>query len=94
MAVGGRVVVVGNLESGAVELNPGLLIVKELELLGAYATTREELDEALRLTQEGVVRPFVAEPLPLAEAARAHFRLEQREVAGRLVLVPPPPEAT
>lgn len=93
MAVGGRVVVVGNLESGAVELNPGLLIVKELEILGAYATTREELDEALRLTQEGIVRPFVAEALPLAEAARAHFRLEQREVAGRLVLVPPPVES-
>jgi D-arabinose 1-dehydrogenase-like Zn-dependent alcohol dehydrogenase len=76
-----------------VELNPGLLIVKELEILGAYATTREELDEALRLTQAGIVRPFVAEALPLADAARAHFRLEQREVAGRLVLVPPPTDS-
>ena len=89
MAPGGRVVVVGNLETGTVDLNPGLVIVKELEILGAYATTREELDESLRLVAEGKIRPFVAETVPLAEAGRAHFRLENREVAGRLVLVPP-----
>ncbi|CAM3763165.1 zinc-binding dehydrogenase [Corallococcus sp. ZKHCc1 1396] len=89
MAPGGRVVVVGNLESGVVNLNPGLVIVKELEILGAYATTREELDESLRLTAAGKIRPFVSEEVALAEAGRAHFRLENREVAGRLVLVPP-----
>src|SRR4051812_39893906 len=32
MAAGGRVVVVGNLESGTIDLNPGLVIVKELEI--------------------------------------------------------------
>src|SRR5512140_2435303 len=89
MAPGGRLVVVGNLETGMVGLNPGLVIVKELEILGAYATTREELDEALRLTASGTVRAFVSESVPLEEAGRAHFRLENREIAGRLVLVPP-----
>jgi acryloyl-coenzyme A reductase len=89
MAPGGRVVVVGNLETGSVNLNPGLVIVKEMEILGAYATTREELDEALRLTAAGTVRQFVSEVVPLAEAGRAHFRLENREIAGRLVLIPP-----
>lgn len=92
LAPSGRLVVVGNLESGLVTLNPGLLIVKELQILGAYATTREELDEALRLTQAGHVRPFVQECVPLQDAARAHFRLENREVAGRLVLIPPEEE--
>jgi D-arabinose 1-dehydrogenase-like Zn-dependent alcohol dehydrogenase len=92
MAPGGRVVIVGNLESGLVTLNPGLIIVKELQILGAYATTREELDESLRLTQAGHVRQFVQECVPLADAARAHFRLENREVAGRLVLIPPEEE--
>lgn len=88
MAPGGRVVVVGNLETGSVKLNPGLVIVKEMEILGAYATTREELDEALQLTASGTVRPFVSDAVPLEEAGRAHFRLENREVAGRLVLLP------
>jgi acryloyl-coenzyme A reductase len=88
MASGGRVVVVGNLDTRAVNLNPGLVIVKELEILGAYATTRPELDEALGLLRSGDIRSYVAEGLPLAQAARAHDLLEHRKVAGRLVLLP------
>lgn len=89
MAPGGRIVVVGNLDTGTFELNPGLVIVKELEILGAYATTREELDVALELTAAGKVRSCVSEVLPLAEAERVHTRLENRKIAGRVVLVPP-----
>ncbi len=89
MAPGGRVVVVGNLNTGSFELNPGLVIVKELEIIGAYATTRDELDTALQLTAEGFVKSSVSEVLPLSEAAAVHARLEQRQIAGRVVLVPP-----
>jgi len=88
MAPGGRVVIVGNLESGTIDLNPGLVIVKELEIIGAYATTAGELETALRLTHAGKLSPFVTEVLPLGDAAKAHVRLENREVAGRLVLCP------
>lgn len=88
MAPGGRVVVVGNLESGTIALNPGLVIVKELEILGAYATTAGELETALGLTHAGKLSPCVSDVLPLRDAARAHARLENREVAGRLVLCP------
>ncbi len=88
MTPGGRVVVVGNLESGTIDLNPGLVIVKELEIIGAYATTQAELETALSLTHQGLLTPFVTEVLPLREAASAHVRLENRKVAGRLVLSP------
>lgn len=88
LAPGGRLVTVGNLETGIVDLNPGLVIVKELEILGAYATTQAELNESLRLIETGAIRSWVSDVLPLAEAARAHDRLEKREVAGRLVLEP------
>jgi NADPH:quinone reductase-like Zn-dependent oxidoreductase len=90
MAPGGRVVVVGNLESGTIALNPGLVIVKELEILGAYATTAGELETALRLTAGGKLASYVTDVLPLGDAAKAHVRLENREVAGRLVLCPDP----
>ena len=56
MASGGRVVVVGNVDTGLGQLNPGLLIVKELEILGAYATTAAELDEALGCSCRGELR--------------------------------------
>ncbi|HSS75571.1 MAG TPA: zinc-binding dehydrogenase [Thermoanaerobaculia bacterium] len=88
LAPGGRLVTVGNLETGIVDLNPGLVIVKELEILGAYATTQAELNESLRLVETGALRSFVSDVLPLADAAHAHDRLEKREVAGRLVLAP------
>lgn len=89
MAPGGRVVVVGNLNTGGFELNPGLVIVKELEIIGAYATTRDELDTALALTAAGHVKSSVSEVVPLAEAASVHARLEKRQISGRVVLVPP-----
>ncbi|MEM7586437.1 MAG: zinc-binding dehydrogenase, partial [Acidobacteriota bacterium] len=88
LAPGGRLVVVGNLETGIVRLNPGLVIVKELELIGAYATTQSELQDALQLIEDGVLRPWVSGVLPLADAWQAHQRLEDREVVGRLVLEP------
>lgn len=88
LAPGGRLVVVGNLETGIVQLNPGLVIVKELELIGAYATTQQELQDALQLIGEGALRPWVSDVLPLEAAHHAHRRLEERDVVGRLVLEP------
>lgn len=88
MAPGGRLLVVGNLETASTPLNPGLVIVKELEILGAYATTGDEMSQSLALLESGALRPCVSEELPLTEAARAHARLENREIAGRVVLFP------
>ncbi len=88
LAPGGRLVVVGNLEAASVMLNPGLIIVKELTVLGAYATTTPELEEAFRLIRTGAVSPWVTEVMALGEAAEAHRRLEDRRVTGRLVLRP------
>ena len=88
VAPGGRVVVVGNLDTGTFDLNPGLVIVKELEIIGAYATTREELALAFDLAAKGHVKSCVSDELPLQEASRVHSRLENREIAGRVVLVP------
>ena len=89
LAPSGRVLVVGNLETGSTPLNPGLVIVKELEILGAYATNADEMSESLGLLESGAIKPCPSEELPMSEAAHAHARLEDRGVAGRLVLFPP-----
>jgi NADPH:quinone reductase-like Zn-dependent oxidoreductase len=88
LAPGGRLVVVGNLKTQSVAVNPGLVIVKELEIRGAYATTQKELRQAFELIASGVLRPWITDVLPLADAWRAHQQLEAREVTGRLVLTP------
>ncbi len=88
LAPGGRLVMVGNLESGTCPVNPGLVIVKELEIIGAYATTQAELQTALHLIEDGILDPGISGVLPLADAWRAHAQLEERAVTGRLVLTP------
>ena len=44
------------------------------------------MQQALGLIEQGVLKPWIADVLPLADAWRAHQLLEQRAVAGRLVL--------
>ncbi|MFE6625323.1 NADP-dependent oxidoreductase [Streptomyces sp. NPDC057740] len=46
------------------------------------------LAELVRLVDDGVLTTRVAETFPLDEAAKAHARLEEGGVRGRLVLVP------
>lgn len=86
MGVGGRLVMVGNLETHTVDFMPGLMILKELEFIGSFATTTDELAEAFRLVESGAIRPILAGTLPLEQAARAHEMLYDRQVVGRLAL--------
>jgi acryloyl-coenzyme A reductase len=83
---GGKLVVVGNVASGSAGLNPGLIILKELEVIGSFATNMGELDYALDLVSNGRIRMVLADEAPLFEATRAHELLESRAVTGRIVL--------
>ena len=46
------------------------------------------LDQIATLVDRGLLRPLVADVLPLAEAAEAHRRIEAGGVHGKLVLTP------
>jgi D-arabinose 1-dehydrogenase-like Zn-dependent alcohol dehydrogenase len=68
-------------------LNPGLSILKELTVYGsAHADTRD-LAEVVELVASGAITPVPARTWPLAEAARAHEAVQQREITGRAVLI-------
>jgi len=86
LAPAGRLVMVGNLETRPVEFMPGLMILKELEFIGAFATSTDELSEAFELVASGAIKPILADTMPLEEVARAHRLLFDRQVTGRLVL--------
>jgi acryloyl-coenzyme A reductase len=83
---GGKLVVVGNVASGSAGLNPGLVILKELEVIGSFATNIGELDYALDLVSNGRIRIVLADEVSLSQATRAHELLESRAVTGRIVL--------
>ena len=85
---GGRMVIVGNIETRKLELNPGALILFGLSLSGSFACTARDLGDVLAMLSAGTLRPVIDRVLPLAEAAEAHRVLEARGAFGRIVLVP------
>lgn len=88
LRAGGRLVVVGNVTSDRWEVNPGFVILAELQIMGSAGCNRDDLEQVLAWVADGRVRPIIAAQLPLSAAADAHRRLEQQAVTGRIVLLP------
>jgi D-arabinose 1-dehydrogenase-like Zn-dependent alcohol dehydrogenase len=85
---GGRVVLVGNVTTERVELNPGYAILNEIAILGSAGASRADLAQVLDRAARGELTPVMAGTLPLEKAEEAHARLKGKGVTGRLVLVP------
>ena len=86
LAPGGRLVLVGNTRPSLVEMNPGVVIVRELKVLGSAHATRDQLEEVISLVAEGKISPTVGDIRPLEEAADLHRAMEAHQVTGRAVL--------
>ncbi|HWP49064.1 MAG TPA: alcohol dehydrogenase catalytic domain-containing protein [Candidatus Limnocylindrales bacterium] len=86
LAPSGKLVFLGNVITAPVLVNPGLVILKEIELIGSYAVTREELVEVIDLVRQRKIRSIVSHTLPLEKASEAHQLLQDRKTVGRLVL--------
>lgn len=85
---GGRIVVLGNIETEKLAINPGALIVYGYSIIGSGRCTHRDLDDVIRMVETGEILAQVDRVLPLSEAANAHRLLAERAVVGRVVLVP------
>ena len=88
LARDGRLVTCGATIGAKVTLDLNLLFGRHLSLLGSWMGRRDDLLAALEYVASGAIAPVVDEVLPLAEARRAHARIEAREHFGKVVLVP------
>jgi NADPH2:quinone reductase len=79
------------------ELNPALLVGRNIGLQGFYLgrlmrhapdVVRAAIEDLVGLWEEGVVKPVVGATFPLARAADAHRLIEERRSMGKVVLVP------
>ena len=86
LALGGRLVAVGNVQPGPVQLNPALPILKEIEIIGSGHALVSDLRRVVDLVARGLVRPRIAERVPVGDAAHAHTLLATRGAVGRVVL--------
>ena len=89
MALYGRMIIVGEVGSGTVELRPAIVLLRRLQILSSYAPGVTHMAAALQLLERRAIRAIIDSRLPLDQAARSHARMEGGgEVTGRIVLVP------
>ncbi len=88
IAVGGRWLLIGQLNGDFVPFNPAQLFLRNISMLSATSTTRKQLEDCLELVRRGQVKPIIDRELPLERAAEAHDLVERGAVAGRIVLRP------
>jgi NADPH:quinone reductase-like Zn-dependent oxidoreductase len=86
LATGGRLVTCGATTGHAAAVDLRHLFARQLSLLGSYMGRFAELLTAAPLLFEGRVTPVVDEVFPLARAADAQRRLEEKEQFGKLVM--------
>lgn len=84
----GRLVVVGNIRTEKISLNPGALILFSQRLIGSHGYTPEDLEDCFAFMRRGALTMMVHQTLPLTEAREAHRLLADRKTIGRVVLVP------
>ena len=86
LAVGGRLVTCGATTGYEGKIDIRYLFTRQLSILGSYMGGKAELLSVLELVGRGMLKPVIDKVFPLAEAAEAHRRLENREQFGKIVL--------
>ncbi len=88
LARNGRLVTCGGTTGAKVSLTLPHLFIKNQSVLGSTMGSRRALPEILGRLADGRWRTAVDRVLPLSRVREAHALLEERSVAGKIVLVP------
>ena len=88
LARSGRLVTCGGTTGPMVQIALPHLFIKNQSVLGSTMGPRSAFPEIFDKVAAGVFRPVVDRILPLTEARQAHQLLEDRQVAGKIVLTP------
>jgi NADPH:quinone reductase-like Zn-dependent oxidoreductase len=86
LASGGRLVTCGATTGTAGTINLQHLFARQLSILGSYMGRFAELHAAAPLFFEGRIAPVVDDVVPLARAADAQRRLEDKGQFGKIVM--------
>jgi len=88
-AAGGRIVTCGATTGHDPIEDLRHVFFRQLSIIGSTMGSRADLVSALTQARAGRLNPVIDRVLPLAEAAAAHQRIEDRAVLGKLVLEMP-----
>lgn len=85
---GGRLLTCGATSGPMAQTDLRHVFFRQLSLIGSTMGTRGDLSDGLQMCKLGKIRPVLDSVLPLRDVARAHRRLEDRDVFGKIVLTP------
>jgi D-arabinose 1-dehydrogenase-like Zn-dependent alcohol dehydrogenase len=88
LALGGRLVAIGNVVDERVALNVGYLIVNALRVVGSSGASPADMAALFAFAAEHPLRLPIADELPLADAEEAQRRVLAGGLWGRIVLIP------
>jgi acryloyl-coenzyme A reductase len=80
------VVVLGNIGTKRIEIDPGLVIARRIRISGSGNATYRDVHMALHLLATKAVKPIIGRVLPFPQVAEGHALMERRAVVGRVVL--------
>ncbi len=83
---GGRLVTCGATTGSTAQFDIRYLFSRELEIHGTYIGTRAELEHLLKYVERGLLKPVVDSVYELADARKAHEKLESRDFFGKVIL--------
>jgi NADPH:quinone reductase-like Zn-dependent oxidoreductase len=83
---GGRLLTVGNTSGPVFELDNRLLFTKHISLIGSSMGTIQDYAEVMGLVFNGRLSPIIDSTYPLSDGLSALHRLQDGDVAGKLVL--------
>ncbi|MEM0128448.1 MAG: zinc-binding dehydrogenase [Thermoplasmatales archaeon] len=86
LSYGGRIVVIGNVNVGALQVPAGNLILKGNSVTGSISSTKKSLRKALRLSSEGKVKAIVGGTFTLDKVGDAYTAMKNKELFGRAFL--------
>jgi len=87
-AKGGVIVTCGATSGFTTEVDLRHIFFRQVSILGSTMGPKSALFKIVSLMQTGQFSPVIDSVLPFEQVAQAHNKLEQRQVFGKIVLVP------
>jgi len=88
LTMGGRMVICGSTSGFEGKTDLRQVFFKRLSILGSTMGSKGDLFEVIKQVESGKLKPVLYKVLPMSQAAEGHKLMENREVFGKIVLVP------
>jgi len=88
LAMGGRMVICGSTSGYEGKTDIRHVFFRRLSILGSTMGSKGDLFEIVKQFESGRLKPVIYKVLPMSQAAEGHRLIENRDVFGKIVLLP------